>query len=140
MKQRLWIYGILGALLLILAVGVKRMLPGALQYTPLLKSSISDLQVRLAGPLVVEEVPSNKKFLLSAEEGRRLAATLNFDGQRYMCADERQWKITPQNSSGFVLIIGDSCIGEFKGWVTTYGVSAQTFQMLKDLSGSKSAK
>lgn len=121
MKGRFVVYGLLGALI----IGL----------WPTLKRSVPRLQIQLAGQLLVEEKPSGRKFVLSPDQTKRLATSIDFDGQRYLCGpDEHFWRITPAKSSGFVLTVGESCIGEFKGWITASGLSAGTDKVLLEFS------
>jgi hypothetical protein len=88
----------------------------------MLKRRIPELQVRLAGPLEVEETLSHRRFSLTWAQAQELAAALDFDGKQYMCGAEAGiWRVTAPRSPKLSLTVLDECDMTFNGWVQARG-------------------
>ena len=118
MNKRLAVVGALGLVVLALWPALRRRIP--------------EFQVRLAGPLQVEDVFTHKRYTLTEAQGRQLAKALDFDGGIYGCGDEGTWRITAPNKA-FVLTIGGGCRMDFNGWVKQHGGPNGSDVLLKQL-------
>jgi hypothetical protein len=108
MTSRLLLYGALLAAALVL-------LPKAFRRIP-------EAQLRLSGPLNVEEMFSHSKFSLVPGQIRELAASLDFDGAKSDCVlNGSVWKITDPSNPKLSLTIQEGCDMEFDGWVHVRG-------------------